>query len=558
MVMLQRIFFLAMLLVALPSQAASLQASVDRSPISENETVQLTLTLQDYDGPINPDLTVLEGLFDLLGTHQSSQMSIINGRISASKQVQITLAPKQAGTLVIPSIEIGHLQSLPITLQVVKANQAQIGQINELKLEVEVDTTTPFLQQQVILTVRLIHGINLSEGVLPDPEVSGVEIYKLGEDEGYQIQQNGRRLGVIERRYALLPQQSGTIEIPSILFRGRSQERTRNGLGGLFGSPFNQGRQIQTRSKAISLEVKPHPQRQSGIPWLPASSLTLDAEWSQQQTQFRVGEPITRTLTLQAHGLSANQLPELSLDPQASFKVYPDQPQLETSTDKHGVIGTRIEKYAIVPTQAGRFTLPAISLTWWNSKQKILEVIKLPAETIEVQAATLESTTTSSHTSISGIDQQTPATIVNNAPLWPWQLAVILLSLGWLTTLSIWWYQSRKKTTPKSTHHRSEKPSIKAIQHACQISNPQQARDALLTWSKQRWPQQPPLSLIDLIEHIDDQAAQQQIALLDGQLYREEQQWNGPECWNTLEPILKENTTPSSKTEHHTLPMLYG
>lgn len=558
MVTLQRIFFLAMLLIALPGHAASLQATVDRNTISENDTVQLTLTLRDYDGPINPDLTILEGLFDLLGTHQSSQMSIVNGRIDASKQVQITLAPKQAGTLVIPAIEIGQLQSQPIPLQVVKANRSQTDQIGELKLEAEVDITAPYVQQQVILTVRLIHSINLSEGSLPDPEISGVEIYKLGDDKSYQTQQNGRRLGVIERRYAILPQQSGAIEIPSILFRGRSQARSQGGFGGLFGNPFNQGRQLQTRSEAITLEVKQHPQHNSGIPWLPASAVTLLAEWSTQQSQFRVGEPITRTLTLQAHGLSANQLPELSLPTQGNFKVYPDQPQLTTDTTSQGVLGTRIEKYAVVPTQTGSITLPAINLTWWNSEQNALEVIKIPAETIEVLAATQVSSTSALLPSSS--QQTVTTTATDKTALWPWQIAVLLLSLAWLSTLGLLWCQMKRRTehkAPKSLCSRPEKPSLKAIQHACQANDPNRTRDALLLWSKQRWPQHTPISLIDLAEQLDEPSAQQQLLELDGLLYREHQHWDGAKCWNIISPSLKGDTNTPDIKATQALPGLY-
>ena len=76
-----------LLITSLSLQAATLQATVDRNPISENDTVQLILTLRDYDGPITPDLTALEGLFDILGSQQSSQVSIKIGRASCRERV---------------------------------------------------------------------------------------------------------------------------------------------------------------------------------------------------------------------------------------------------------------------------------------------------------------------------------------------------------------------------------------------------------------------------------------------------------------------------------------
>lgn len=546
-----------LLITSLSLQAASLQATVERNPISENDTVQLILTLRDYDGPINPDLTALEGLFDILGSQQSSQVSIINGRMDSTKQLHITLAPKQAGRLVIPGIDIGTLQSQPITLQVVKSTNQQAGQIRDIALEVEVDNTAPYRQQQVILTVRLLHTINLAEGVLPDPEIPGVEIYKLGDDNGYQTVRDGRRLGVIERRYALLPQQSGEVTIPSILFRGRAQERGMGSFGGL----FNQGRQLQARSKPITLNIKPQPQRNSGIPWLPAKNLTLQAEWSPKQPPFRVGEPITRTLTLQALGLSANQLPELSLTPQEGFKVYPDQPQLETDSHQQGVIGTRIEKYAIVPTRVGEISLPPINLTWWDSEQNRLSVIKLPAETIQVLAATTESNPAALPLPAANNTESTP-TIIDNSTLWPWQLASALLALAWLTTLWLWWKKApqpapldRRKTAGSSSAPRV---SLKEIANACRHNQPEKARDALLAWGKTHNPQQPPHTLIELAKQLDQPQAQQALKQLDEILYKENQDWDGNACWQAIEEALKKAKSEYKKTDSSKLPELYG
>ena len=555
----QLCLLMMLLITSLSLQAATLQATVDRNPVSENDTVQLILTLRDYDGPINPDLTALEGLFDILGSQQSSQVSIINGRMDSTKQLHVTLAPKQAGRLVIPGIDIGNLQSQPITLQVVKSGSQQAGQISEIALEVEVDNTSPYRQQQVILTVRLIHAVNLAEGVLPDPEVPGVEIHKLGDDNSYQTVRDGRRLGVIERRYALLPQQSGEVTIPSILFRGRAQERGMGSFGGL----FSQGRQLQARSRPVTLNVKPQPQRDSGIPWLPAKNLTLQAEWSPKQPQFRVGEPITRTLTLQALGLSANQLPELSLTPQEGFKVYPDQPHLETDTHQQGVIGTRIEKYAIVPTKVGEITLPPINLTWWNSEQNNFNVIKLPAETIQVLAAATESnpiTTLATTPSASNTPTSSPIIVENNT-LWPWQIATALFALAWLITLWLWWKKAPQPLSPsrqkRATNNSSTGASLSDIANACRHNQPEKARDALLAWGRTHNPQQPPHSLIELAKQLDQPQAQQALKQLDEALYKAQQNWDGSRCWQAIEEVLKKAKNGNQRTDSSKLPGLY-
>jgi len=58
-----------------------------------------------------------------------------------------------------------------------------------------------------------------------------------------------------------------------------------------------------------------------------AEQLVLKQEWSGDNQQMKVGEPLTRTLTLLAKGTTVSQLPELNaakIDDQ--LKAYPDQP----------------------------------------------------------------------------------------------------------------------------------------------------------------------------------------------------------------------------------------
>lgn len=556
MVMLRITLFSMLLLCGVLAEAASLQATVDRNPITENDSVRLTLTANNYDNDLNPDLTAVRELFDVLSTSQSNQMSYINGRMNSSKQLHIILAPKQAGSLVIPSIKVGQLQSDPIVLQVVAAgSQSQSGGVADITLEADVDTSTPYLQQQVILTVRLTHAVDLAEGTLPNPEVDGAEVYKLGDDKGFQTIQNGRRIGVIERRYALLPQQSGKITVPSILFRGQTQGR--GGFGGLFNTPFNQGRQLQARSKPITLEVKPQPQGNSGIAWLPAKSLTLSEQWSTEPPVFRVGEPITRTLTLQATGLSANQLPELTLQSQNGIKLYPDQPQLESSATEEGIVGSRIEKVAIVPTQSGTITLPAITISWWNSDTRQMSLAKLPARTIQVLPATNESEVSTTPTSTTDKNLATPITNnLSQANIWPWQLATLLFALAWLFTLWLWW---NKKNTPAAPvtatlHHKA---SLKDVHKACRNNQPKQARDALLAWGKSSLPQHTVRSLVDLANQIHQTQAQQALKELDAVIYKGEETWDGNAFWTAIEKPLKEYSQKNNSDPHSALAPLY-
>ena len=75
-------------LMAVTPAFAAFQASVDRNPVAEGESLTLTLKSdENLDG--DPDLSELQQDFDVLGKSSGSNMQIINGRVSRSVQWQI-------------------------------------------------------------------------------------------------------------------------------------------------------------------------------------------------------------------------------------------------------------------------------------------------------------------------------------------------------------------------------------------------------------------------------------------------------------------------------------
>ena len=178
-----------------------------------------------------------------------------------------------------------------------------------------------------------------------------------------------------------------------------------------------------------------------GKTWLPANDLSLTESWSQTPPNFVVGEPITRTLTLKADGLTAAQLPSMAMGDSNNFKAYPDQPRLNDKIGSAGISGTRQEKIALIPTRAGEITLPAIEIEWWNLNGKQMEVAKLPARVVTVApAANVAANTTPATPQVLS---QAPApvaventgkvqeAIVSNADQNHWRYISIFLGLAW-------------------------------------------------------------------------------------------------------------------------------
>lgn len=408
------------LLSTAPALAAGLDAQVDRTRLAEGESLLLTIS-----GPGDvwgtPDTAVLAQNFSVQNQGQGTSTVMSNGRVTTTREWRFLLTPKTSGRLTIPGIRLGDLESLPIAIEVLTAAlAAQVGEAPAAWLEAELDREQVYVQGQVIYTLRILLRPQVQNASLQDPTAEAVQIERLGEDQVTEVQRDGLRYRQIERRYALLPQHSGAIEIQAPLLSAAVPEsRTSRsqaagvGAGAGPGSPFGSGasafeqffgrdpfgemdslfqrtRPIQVRGPALTLEVKPQPAG-APAPWLPAEDLQLAENWTPDpaaaQTRLRVGEPITRTIALTAQGLSAAQLPDLTGAVPPGVKSYPDKPRTETRAEGSTLVAVKEIRQALVPIVAGKLVLPEIRLGWWDTRADQERVAVLPARTLEILPA---------------------------------------------------------------------------------------------------------------------------------------------------------------------------
>ncbi len=276
-----------------------------------------------------------------------------------------------------------------------------------------------------------------------------------------------------------------------------------------------------------------------------------------------MGEPITRTLTITANGLTATQLPAMDSGKIDGLKLYPDQPALKNGQDGNGIIGTREQKIAYIPTRAGNITLPAIEIKWWNVNTNQAEVARLPARSITVlpgspnqvsapppSPAPLATQAPASTNLSSNVPQSSGAIAYGSQRWWPW--LAMLLGAGWLITLLAWWWRAHKKTPQAGVNTASEETLgqlEKQFRKACMENNAPQAKTQLLAWAKQRWREKPPATLTALAR-LCEPALAEAIAQLDGALYSKTQaQWQGDILWSLYnqhkpdsKPIKTKNT----------------
>lgn len=582
--------------------AAGLDASLDRTRIPEGDSLTLQLSAPS-DAQGNLDLTPLAQDFDLLNQSQGTQMRIINGHAEGSRQWQLRLAPKRVGSLTVPSLTLGNLVSKPLTLEVLPAAQAAAaGEARPVLVEVEANTLEPLVQGQVLYQVRILARVPLRQASLTDPKAGDALVERLGEDKNYRTQRDGQSYQVIERRYAIFPQRSGALAIEPPLLTAqipdsggrRSSPRDRFGrdpfadLDNLFGQDpfanlggglFESTRQIQLRGQNLTLNVKPQPPG-GGSPWLPAESLQLTETWSPEPPQWRVGEPVTRTLAITVQGLSAAQLPDLNPPVPEGIRAYPDQPQAESRSEGDALVAQKVVKIALVPAREGHFTLPEVRLSWWDTQAGQARQAVLPARTLTVApgagqapqpapapsaapAVPVPAPVAGAAVPPAPVEPKpdapaAPADRLDSGP-WPW-VAAGLAGL-WLATLLTWWWERRRRGAPAVDAPASApglRQAKRRLELACRAGDPHAARAALLDWGRARWPDAPPRSLEGLGARLGP-GASEELDALNRVLYGQDgTHWQGSPAWTRLAAALvASGDPPGSATQDVGLPPLY-
>ncbi|PUA30036.1 MAG: hypothetical protein B0W54_05775 [Cellvibrio sp. 79] len=486
--------------------AGNLTASVDRDTLGLEETFTLVLR---YDEQINasPDYELLQKDFDILNTQSGTQMSIINGSMEASTEWKIALAPKRIGKLLIPSFNIDGAVSDAIEITVEGKSRTPKDSDNNVSVEIETSADAAYVQQQVIVTLRLYTTVGLSGIELQPMQVKDALAVQLDEKQ-YQTKINNRPGAVVETRYAVFPQQSGELIIPSMLYQVSVNQGGRDIWDRFYGNNRNNVLRLRTDEQRIN--VLAAPASAAGNSWMPAKKLELSEHWSTDISTLKVGEPVTRTITIKTDGLTAGQITPLDVSNIDGVTFYKDQAQTDDQKSPEGVVGTRTETIAIVPTKEGTFTLPQTEVRWWNTHSQMMETAYLNAVTLKVGSGVASQPATASN-AIAGVDENiieepenTPVTTgantnqlqiqqIEKTPVWLYITNLISLLIAAFFAFKFL-QQRRVNESNKNAHHHIQQAQQETETHAWGEVKRQLAdksltglRKAVIDWGRIYW-----------------------------------------------------------------------
>ncbi len=437
------------------AMAGSLQAQtrawLDRDRITFGETATLNIETDQVAVPA-PDYSPLQADFQLSGNTSRRQFETVNGVRRARVLFAVALQPRREGVIGIAALTVGARSTQPLTLTVTPATATPARAGGVVFIEAEADDQDPYVQQSVGYVVRLYYAVPLISGQLDQDASDGASLQRVGEDLQYQREIGGRRYTVVERRYLLIPERSGTLTIPGARFQGR-------GVGGFFDEWFGDGqRDLRAAGAPRFLHVRAAPTN-APQPWLPLRGLSLRYLATPQQA--RAGEAVVVTVEASADGAHAAQMPELQLPVGSGAQVFAEPAKADESFDR-GRPQVRITRtFSIVPAQAGRLRITGPRLDWWDVRAGIARTASLPDLTLQVEpgvggfgAPTIPAPSADANAD----DADWMRVPWVQGEVRPWALGTVIFAALWLVTL-MWGLHRRPGAVPVVADRNVAAPS---------------------------------------------------------------------------------------------------
>lgn len=581
------------LIFSINAEAQTLEATVNRNPVPQGEAFILSLVLKDGQTNMTPDISPLNKDFKVYSVSNATNIQIINGKRSESKQWDIGLIASKSGEVEIPALTLGNLSSAPIKMKVLDANQALQSSSSapaasgadapKFAMKAKVDNKNPYVQQQVTYTLSIFDAGGL-QGLEPQFIQENQDdwiIRGIGEPQVKTKIVNGRSMREIVLQYALFPQKSGTLKTPDVRFEGFYLTKGKRGhdpFAGLFDDAFGSSafgfadmfatrNPIVLQAEPIALNVKPIPAANGNNWWLPAENVELYAEWDPARPTFKDGEAVTRNIYLKAQGVIENQLPSITFSESSKLKQYPEKPVTETAVDNGQIISVKKTANVYIPNGSGEAVIPAVEIPWFNVLTGKPEKAILPAEKITILPTAGNAVDSKTSSEVSPV-QQAPAFQPTSqasevskenadAQNFPGSIMMYLYVAAAFVLGILLTYLLLRPGLAKEAKKEKIKNYPSYIAKAARKKDFRGLRDALTEWAAQAYPDKKILNLKDVGQAVNDKEFEKEIQILMNNLYAEKDDtaWDPENFIKAFEKVYKRHGGQAKKTP--VLPDLY-
>lgn len=363
--------------------------------VIQGQQFQLEYTLYNASGKdLNlPDFTGCKVLYQ--GTSSGTSVSIVNGNVNrqTTETHVITLRAEKEGSYTFSPATISangrtyssntwKLTILPPdkTSASSGSNRQAGGQSSDdtaLFIRTVLSKTRVYEQEALLATIKLYtraSGVQAQNYSFPSFEGFVVQDIDLPQNTSFELENyNGVNYKMaILKQCLLFPQRSGKITITPGTFEFQVESfQLVNGPFGPMRVP--QGVERTVSSNAVTVDVLPLPSGKPASFMGGVGDFTLSSSIS--STHVKANEAITLKLVFKGSGnLKYLKNPELKLP--NDFDTYDPKVDLSVKASAGGVSGTRTVEYTTIPRFAGTFKIPAVEVSYFDTKSKQYKTLR--------------------------------------------------------------------------------------------------------------------------------------------------------------------------------------
>ena len=379
------------------AEEITVQAAVDRNVINLTDMLTFTVTIEGTSDFPNVPAPESEDFIMISGPSQSSNIQIINGAMSASKQVQWRLAPTHAGQLSIPPVKIVYrrkvYQTAPITVTVNSAPQTVqpapgspatpapgppvTTPAKDIFLKANIAKSTVYKGEELLVSFELYYQNVRTYSPQKLPDAKGFWMEQFPEDrtpivENVVVNGIAYKKATI-RRLALFPTTTGDLVIDPMVITCEvlvPRQRRRSMFDDFFNDSFfsdpffSDTKTVEVRSAPVSVQVLELPVQGQPKSFNGAvGSYVIESRIDTLQT--RQDQALTLRYTISGSGnINTVQLPALNLP--ANVELF--EPSVKRTINNKGksIRGAVAYEYVLIPRSSGALQIPPLPFAYFN------------------------------------------------------------------------------------------------------------------------------------------------------------------------------------------------
>ena len=409
----KRLFTIVCMMLAVITAIAQTLTGSAPSHVAVGEQFRLTYTVNTQNvsdfraGDIPDELEVL------IGPNRSMQSSyqMINGHTSSTSSITYTyiVSATKNGSFTIPPAHIvaggKTIASNSLTVKVSgtasssRQRQQRDDEGTELRdagshisgsdlfIKVSANKNRVHEQEPILLTYKVYTLVSLTQlrGDMPDLKSFYSQEVDLPQQKSFSLETvNGRPYRTCTwSQYVMFPQMTGKLQIPSITFEGIVVQQNRN--IDPFEAFFNGGSgYIEVKKKivapGIEIQVDPLPERPASFSG-GVGKFTISAQLD--KTETKANDPVSMRIIISGIGnLKLMKQPVINVP--KDFDKYEPKVTDKTKLTHNGIEGSMIYDVLIVPRHQGKYEIPPVELTYFDTSENTYKTIKSEGFTLDV------------------------------------------------------------------------------------------------------------------------------------------------------------------------------